>query len=85
MALLAFYLCVGKIGGTMFGVGSISKFLTISEFEWQHFKDSVDQLRSSFPGLHQESENADRIGRLYSDMGETRLMGSKSWREVTSA
>jgi hypothetical protein len=69
----------------MFEVGSISKFLIISDFEWQDFKDSVDELRSTFPGLHQESEIAKHARQLYSELGETRLVGSESWQEVGSA
>jgi hypothetical protein len=49
----------------MFGVGSISKFLIISEFEWRDFKDSVDALRSAFPGLHQNSETAEADRQLF--------------------
>jgi len=69
----------------MFGVGSISKFLIISEFEWQDFKDSVDELRSAFPGLHEDSETGEHSRQLYCDMGETRLVGSESWQETGSA
>jgi hypothetical protein len=69
----------------MFGVGSMSKFLIISEFEWRDFKDSVDELRSAFPGLHQNSETAKGGRQLFCDMGETRMVGSESWQEVGSA
>ena len=68
----------------MFGVGSISKFLTISDFDWQNFKDAVDELRSEFPGLHHDSETAKYVRQLYSDIGETSLVGSESWQEVGS-
>ena len=69
----------------MFGLGSISRFLMIGDSDWQNFKDAVDELRSEFPGLHHHSESDMHSCQLYCDMGETRLVGSDSWREMGSA
>jgi hypothetical protein len=61
----------------VFGAGSISKFLTMSELDWQNFKDSVDELRSTFPGLHQEPEAATQFCGPCSDQ-ETGVVGPGS-------
>jgi len=64
----------------VFGLGSISKFLMISEADWQSFKDSVDELRSAFPGLHQEPQNSTHACGSGSGRKQVMHAGSESWR-----
>lgn len=73
----------------MFGIGSISKFLMISEADWLSFKDSVDGLRSAFPGLHEEPFDSARVcgsdsgGKPVTQAGSDRRQG-KARRSAAS-
>jgi hypothetical protein len=69
----------------MFGVGSVSKFLTMSELDWQSFKDSVEELRATFPGLHQHPQTAAHVCGLPPEMDEGILVDSHCWQQLPLA
>ena len=64
----------------MFGIGSISKFLMINEADWQSFKDSVDELRSAFPGLHQEPQDSTHASGSDSGRKQVTYAGPDRWQ-----
>jgi len=73
MVLPAFASCQIK-QGSVFGVGSISKFLTMSELDWRNLKDLVDEQRTLDFIRPQAAPN---VHCRHSDEGESKPLGSE--------